>query len=159
MKRLFSLSYQGRILLSSVSGTICMTAYIYILSTVRGKNFKEPKLLGKMSRHLLPWIDDNKTKTTGCLMHYLVGLLFAEVYAPFWPVSAESKSYVKTGLVLGGISGIAAILLWKFTLKHHPLPPAVDFLPFAGQLFIAHILFGCFAAIGFLLPGLPFADL
>ena len=62
-----------------------MTLYSYLVSAIQHKNFKEPKLLGKMSANLLPWISRKKAFFTGWIMHYLVGLLFAEIYAPFWP--------------------------------------------------------------------------
>jgi hypothetical protein len=152
MKKFFSGRNQLRVIVSSITGTTLMTLYSYAISWLQHKNFKEPELLGKMSRRLLPWIDRKESRITGWGMHYLVGLLFAEAYAPFWP-EQQQHANIKTGLVLGGISGIAAILIWRFTLDAHPFPPLVDFVPFAGQLFIAHVRFGLVAAVGYALSG------
>ncbi|MEP6750693.1 MAG: hypothetical protein ABJB86_23350 [Bacteroidota bacterium] len=150
MKFFFSIRNQFSVICSALCGTTLMTVYSYIISRLQNKNFKEPKLLGKMSENLLPWLDRRTSRITGWYMHYLVGLLFAETYAPFWPATGKKGAYIKTGLILGGISGISAILLWKFSLNAHPFPPAVDFIPFAGQLLIAHLFFGFFAAVGYM---------
>jgi hypothetical protein len=148
MKKHFSRHRQWRIVVSAVTGTIAMTLYSYILSWSKNKNFKEPKLLGKMIQRLVPFLQRKNARVAGWGMHYLVGLLFAEGYAPFWSEQQQSSN-IKTGLILGGLSGLAAILIWKFTLDMHPFPPPVQFLKFAGQLFIAHLVFGMFAAVGY----------
>ena len=70
----------------------------------------------------------------GWTLHYLVGLLFAEIYAPLWEKTPMQPN-LKNGLILGGISGIAAILVWKFTLEMHPDPVRVNFKKYAGHLF------------------------
>jgi hypothetical protein len=57
----------------------------------------------------------------------------------------QMRPGIKSGLLFGGISGIAAIVIWKLTLKKHPLPPAVNFKTYAVNLFIAHLVFGLFA--------------
>jgi hypothetical protein len=75
-------------------------------------------------------------------------LLFTKLYAPIWE-ETPLKPNVKNGLIFGGICGIAAILIWKFTLVVHPDPPAIDFIPFAIQLFVIHLIFGAFAAMGY----------
>lgn len=150
MKKYLNSRNQLAVIISAVTGTTVMTFYSYIISLVQHKNFKEPKLLGKMSENLLPWVNSRESTIAGWCLHYLVGLLFAEAYAPFWPGSNMTNVNIKTGLVLGGISGIAAILIWRFMLDVHPFPPAVDFIPFAGQLFMAHLFFGVFAALGYL---------
>ncbi len=124
-----------------------MTLYSYLISWIRNKNFKEPVLLDKMAGRLLPVLN-TKNRLAGWAIHFAVGLLFAETFAQFWK-PGQNFANVKRGLVVGGLSGIAAILLWKFTLEAHPLPPAVDFVRFAGQLFIAHVVFGLFGALGY----------
>ena len=132
---------------SSIAGTTMMTLYSYAISWTKNKNFKEPLLLAQMVYRLMPWLQKKDSRIAGWGVHYLTGLLFAESYAAFW--SQDTFANIKTGLVLGGISGIAAILIWKFTLEAHPFPPPVHFFKFAGQLFIAHIVFGLASALGY----------
>ena len=148
MTNFFSFYNQRRVVTAAVAGTTMMTLYSYVISLARQKNFKEPVLLDKLITRLVPVADTKDSRVTGWAMHYLVGLLFAETYAPFWR-GAQHVSNAKKGLILGGFSGIAAILIWKFTLDAHPLPPKVDFVRFAGQLFIAHLVFGLFSALAF----------
>lgn len=135
-----------RVLLSSISGTTAMTLFSYTMSGKQHKNFREPDLLNKLFQRLLPADSERQTQPAGWFLHYLTGLLFAEAYTPFW--TGNSKQNVRSGLMLGGISGIAAILIWKFAFNAHPDPPPVDFLSFAAQLFVAHLLFGGFVALG-----------
>ena len=147
MRNIFTPYTQVRTLLASIIGTSAMTFYSYLVSWGTDKNFKEPKLLGQLAERFISG-KSNDNKITGWGMHYLMGLLFAETYAPFWSLK-ENERNEKTGLVLGGISGIAAILLWKFTFTLHPDPPPIHFIRFAGQLFIAHLLFGLATALAF----------
>ena len=147
MTNFFSFYNQRRVVTAAVGGTTMMTLYSYVISLARQKNFKEPVLLDKLITRLVPVADTKDGRVAGWVMHYLVGLLFAETYAPFWRGAQHSNT--KKGLILGGFSGIAAILIWKFTLDAHPLPPEVDFVHFAGQLFIAHLVFGLFSALAF----------
>lgn len=147
MKKSFNHLSQPQVLASAISGTTVMTLFSYLLSDRANKNFREPKLLGRLCYRLLPVTSKKNMLITGWVLHYLVGLLFAECYSLFW--TGNQRADVKTGMVLGGISGFAAILIWKFTYALHPNPPLIDFTSFALQLVIAHLLFGIFAAFGY----------
>jgi len=147
MKKYISLTQQRRIFGSSVAGTTAMSLFSYFLSGPGARNFREPNLLGKLIQRVLPVKTKTSAQMAGWGLHYLVGLLFAETYAPLW--TGRPQADMKTGLVLGGISGIAAILIWRFTYAIHPYPPAVHFVLFAAQLFFAHVIFGVFTALGY----------
>jgi hypothetical protein len=54
-----------------------------------------------------------------------------------------------SGLILGGLSDIPAIRIWKISLSGHPVPPSVSFRKHALNLFFAHIVFGLFSIIGY----------
>jgi hypothetical protein len=139
---------QKKVLESSVIGTTAMTLFSYLFSMSKKTNLKEPKLLGKMVRPLVPGMSKKQSRKAGWLAHYAVGLLFAETYAQIWERSSL-KANAKNGLVFGGLSGIAAILIWKFAFMIHPDPPSVNFRKYAMNLLIAHVVFGLFAAIGY----------
>ena len=85
-----------------------MTLFSYILSLLKVKNFKEPLLLGKLLKR--SGLEKTIAKFTGWTVHYAVGLLFAEMYALLWEKTDIPPS-ASTGLVLGGLSGLAAILV------------------------------------------------
>ena len=142
MRRLMDIFRTG------VIGTSAMTAFSYIYSLIKKDNLKEPKLLAKMFRRLIPGTDKLTARAAGWVMHYTVGLLFAELYIELWE-KTSIKADRKSGLIFGGLSGIAAILIWKFTLDAHPVPPSVNFRKHAINLFFAHVIFGVFAMLGY----------
>lgn len=148
MKKSQPAIHQSATLLAAFSGTSLMTVYSILTGRIQHEKFSEPKLLGQMIHRLLPGISCKQSVAGGWLAHYAMGVLFAETYIPFW-TGGDMKVNVRTGLVLGGLSGLAAILIWKFSFNIHPLPPSVNFVRFAGQLFVAHVVFGIFAAVGY----------
>jgi len=133
---------------SAILATTAMTATSYTGSFLKGNNFKEPEILGVLINRLGSVSNLETGKICGWGLHYLVGLLFAELYAPLWQQTSIHPTK-KNGLILGGISGLAAILIWKFTLEMHPDPPSLNFRKYAGHLLLAHIIFGLFAVIGY----------
>ena len=126
---------------SSFTATSVMTVFSYLFSFVSGNNLKEPHILAQLTARLPPWRSKSRNVLTGWLLHYAVGLLFTEMYLHFWK-NSSLKSEKKAGLIFGGMAGIAAILIWKFTLTFHPFPPAINFGLFSLNLFIGHLLFG-----------------
>lgn len=135
-------------LTAGILGTSAMTASSYLVSYAKDNNFKEPEILGKLIRRLHRSMGNGASLWAGWGLHYLVGLLFAEMYTPLWQKDILQPTE-KNGLVLGGISGLAAILIWKFTLEVHPDPPKLKFRKYAGHLFVAHLIFGLFATLGY----------
>jgi len=133
---------------SAMLATSAMTIFSYMFAYLSKNNTREPELLGKMIRRLVPVISKPIARAGGWTAHYAIGLLFAELYGQIWERTAV-KASVKSGLIFGGLSGIAAILIWKFTLEAHPLAPATDFRNFAINLLLAHLVFGIFAAISY----------
>ena len=132
-------------LYSSFLATSAMTALGYIYSWVTGNKLKEPKILGLLLNRLFLKKHRVVSRLSGWAVHYAVGLLFTEMYAAFWHPAPENK--IKSGLVFGSIGGLAAILIWRFTLACHPRPPRIRFNRFAVNLFVGHILFGIVSAL------------
>lgn len=131
---------------SSVAATSVMTAFSYLFSYLSGANLKEPWILAQLTGRVMPWRRKKINRISGWLIHYAVGLLFTELYFQFWNKSAPN-SEKRAGLLFGGIAGLAAILIWKFTLTIHPFPPGINFGLFALNLFLGHIVFGVVSAL------------
>jgi hypothetical protein len=125
-----------------------MTFFSWVYALLFNENTREPQLLGKLLYRMHPAMSRKEAGAAGWAAHYGVGLLFAELYGQIWEKTAVRPT-ATTGLVFGGLSGIAAILIWKFTLTIHPHPPAVNFTRFAVNLFLAHLVFGFAAALGY----------
>ncbi|MBK0379254.1 hypothetical protein [Mucilaginibacter segetis] len=136
------------ILLTGVSGTTFMTLFSYLVSLAAEENFSEPERLGQLANRLIPKLDEEQSQALGWLGHYAVGLLFAMVYVELWR-SGKLRPDWKTGLWLGGLSGLLAVAVWKATFKAHPLPPSLRFNTYYLQLVPAHIVFALFAGLGY----------
>ena len=70
----------------------------------------------------------------------MMGLLFEIIYVSLW-ANKKLKPSIKNNLLMGVISGVVAIALWKITFKMHPLPPRLNFNKFYAQLVPAHVVF------------------
>ena len=130
----------------SIVATSAMTAFSYLFSFLSGTNLREPHLLAQLTGRLTPWHGTKKNILTGWCLHYMVGLLFSEMYMQFWENSSLNDKK-KAGLIYGGLAGLAAILIWKFTLSAHPFTPAIDFAIFSLNLFLGHLIFGYVSAL------------
>jgi hypothetical protein len=123
-----------------IIGTTAMTAFSYILSENKNRDFREPGLLAGMIDRLTPLNEDEAIKG-GWLVHYSVGVFFAAIYKPIletWNIEPT----VKNGAIIGGITGLFGAAIWNLTFRLHPLPPRINYRRFYGQLVIAHIIFG-----------------
>ncbi|MGN6396836.1 MAG: hypothetical protein ACTHMI_14795 [Mucilaginibacter sp.] len=136
------------IVISGIAGTTFMTLFSHLVSAADGENFSEPERLGQLAHRLIPKIDKKQSQALGWLGHYGVGLLFAMVYVELWR-RRRPKSSIKNNLVVGGISGLIAVAIWKTTFSLHPLPPRLSFNKYYAQLVPAHVIFAVFAGIGF----------
>jgi hypothetical protein len=136
------------VLTAGITGTTFMTLFSYLVSATEGENFSEPERLGQLADRLLPTLSKEQCQALGWLGHYGVGLLFSLVYVELWR-RRWPKSSIKNNLIVGGISGIIAVAIWKTTFKLHPLPPALSFNKYYLQLIPAHVVFAVFAGIGY----------
>ena len=137
-----------RVISSGLTGTTIMTFFSYLVSETKNKNFKEPELLGKLLYRLIPQINKKYSTIAGWNIHYTVGFLFASVYAELWKEKRRGAS-LESGLLMGGLSGLLAVIVWKLSFKLHPAPPRISFRKYYGHLLITHFVFGAFASIGF----------
>ena len=135
-------------LYSSLAATSAMTVFSYAFSFLTGTNLREPHILAQLTSRLIPWQAKKKNIFTGWLLHYAVGLLFTEMYIQFWKNSSPNTEK-RAGLIFGGLMGLAAILIWKFTLFVHPFPSAINFELFSLNLFLGHLVFGIISALTF----------
>jgi hypothetical protein len=136
------------VLISGITGTTFMTLFSYLVLELEKENYSEPERLGQLVHNLLPIINKKESRITGWAGHYMVGLVFAAVYVYLWEKKLVKPSF-KNNLLIGGISGIAAVAIWKTTFKLHPLPPALNFDKYYLQLVPAHVVFAVFAGLGY----------
>ena len=129
-------------------GTTVMTAFSALMSLLPKEEFREPDQLKKMVARLLPFLSSKGKTMAGWAAHYGMGMLFAAAYVDLWE-NGKIKADFKTGLVLGGVSGVVGMLIWRASFWLHPFPPNNRKLDFYLQRIPAHIVFAVFATIAY----------
>lgn len=141
-----------QIILATLIGTTLMTIFSYIVSRVKGKQFREPVLLNKiLDRWVDMYLTPHSSNPAGWILHFVVGLGFVVVYHLLWQYSAIEVSWLSAA-IMGAVSGLVGIGIWTVTFVIHPNPPEVHFFGFFTQLFFAHIIFGVGAWVGYIIP-------
>lgn len=143
-------------ILAGFIGTFAMTVFIRVMGMLTGNPFSVPRILGslltantgpsgKVAQRLSVFL-------LGTVVHYIIGILFAVLYA--WLVGIEMfpQGYIN-GLLYGISVGIIAVVAWSIALRLHPLPPAIPVGLFLVAIFTGHLVFalGIVAAFDFLL--------
>jgi hypothetical protein len=136
------------VILSGIAGTSLMTLFSYLVSETNKENFREPELLGKLLHRALQTETKENSHFAGWNLHYLVGVMFAFAYSRIWEKTTIKPS-VKSGSILGLVSGILGMTIWKICFTIHPNPPKINFKKYYGHLLITHVIFGVFTAIAY----------
>lgn len=142
-----------QILLPAVTGTTLMTMFSYLVSELAKEDFSEPEHLSVMLKRLAPGMPKRWERVAGWGAHYAVGALFVSVYLELWK-SGKLRANLTNGILLGGLSGLLAVAVWKATFKAHPLPPWINYRKYYIQLIPAHIVFAVVATITYRLMNL-----
>ncbi len=128
------------ILLGAVAGTAAMTLFSYFLSGKKDKEFKEPKLLGKIVNRAFPSIDETPSQIAGWMMHGSMGVVFALVYKELLE-KIRFRRDLPDDIFIGVVNGVAGIIIWKLIFSVHPDPPKINSSKFYQHLILAHIIF------------------
>ncbi|MDF2437345.1 MAG: hypothetical protein K0Q95_1721 [Bacteroidota bacterium] len=135
-----------KIIAAGTLSTSAMTAYSYFISKRKGIQVREPQLLKKVIKRTV--LRKEVGMAPAWLLHYGVGYLFVTGYEKIWK-RAHKPPTLLNGSILGALSGILAIYVWKTVLKATLSIRPVFRKSFFLQLFIAHVIFGATAAIGY----------
>lgn len=135
-----------RPILAGIVGATWMTAFSYWYSRNKGVQFREPVLINKLVQGLIPTFDPNYKKNwlIGWILHYCVGIFFSFCYVFLLDIQNIKPSTTKR-LLVGGLNGVAGILIWKIIFSFHPQPPKIPYKPYYFHLLLAHLIFGYFA--------------
>ena len=137
-----------KITIAGITGTAFMTLFSYIVSMVKKEDFSEPEHLATMLHRLVPGTSKKLNQIAGWNAHFAVGLLFATAYVELWE-AGKIKPSVKNAVLLGAVSGLLAVAVWKLTFKMHPLPPWINYNKYYIQLVPAHVVFALFATLAY----------
>jgi hypothetical protein len=132
----------------ALAGTSVMTAFSYLITNEKNREFREPVLLGILLKKVIPSMSKKNSTIGGWLIHYGVGFLFAAAYHQLWKRTKFNPTAF-SGLMLGGINGVIGVAAWRATFKLHPDPPKILYKNYYGHLLLAHLVFGLGTAIGY----------
>lgn len=134
--------------ISGVAGTLVMTAGSELMSLMGKENFSEPDHLETMVSRLAPVLSKHAKKIAGWGAHFAMGLVFAAIYVELWETK-KIKHNLKNALILGALSGVIGLFIWKATFKIHPLPPWLNYDLFYLQRIPAHIVYAVGATLAY----------
>jgi len=136
-----------RIITEGIVATSFMTAFSYIVSNIREKQFREPEILNELlSRSDLFRLKLKKTSSAGWILHYLIGWMFVILFEVVWQLKLIPFS-ILYGALLGLIAGIIGIAGWQIMFWMNKNSPKITWNEYYLQLLIAHIIFGTIAAL------------
>lgn len=136
----------SKTVLSGGAGTVMMTLGSELMTKIFGENFSEPDHLETMIKRLAPMLSKQAKVIAGWGAHLTMGLIFAAIYVELWE-KREIKHSITNGIILGVLSGLIGLLIWKGTFKAHPLPPWLNYNAFYLQRIPAHVVFAVTATI------------
>ena len=139
-------NHLNKIFTSALVGTSAMTVFSYLVSDAKKENFREPEVLAQMITKLVEETKIKNAEIEGWIIHYVIGIIFNVIYVQLWNNKITPSN--KSGLFLGAASGALGILAWQLAFKIHPDPPVKNLKKYFGHLFVAHLIFGVFSAIG-----------
>ncbi|WP_378187068.1 hypothetical protein ACE939_01810 [Aquimarina sp. W85] len=129
--------------------TLMMTAFSYLASYIRKRQFKEPELLTiLMHRHFKINSDKRTTNLPGWVLHFLLGYLFLFIYDSCFVYTSIEPS-LGWSFIVGIGMGILGIIGWQIIFAINPNPPKVTFHEFYIQLVIAHVIFALIGYLGY----------
>lgn len=132
----------GKVIIAGVVGTTFMTLYSYLKAKKENQEYVEPVMINKLidNSKNLPSINDEELHPAGWLLHYATGISFVALYWLFWKKSLTKPTLSKI-IVLGSISGLIGIMVWKILFTQHDRPPKNYRYGYYKQLLIAHVIF------------------
>ena len=131
-----------KVIIAGIVGTTFMTLYSYLKAKKENQEYVEPIMINRLidNSKNLPSIRDEEIHPAGWVLHYITGIGFVSVYQLLSKDALTKPTFGKT-FIIGSLSGLAGILVWKMLFKQHDQPPRNYRYGYYRQLFVAHIIF------------------
>lgn len=135
-----------KIIIAGIVGTTFMTLYSYLKSKKENEEYTEPIMINELIDNSgnLPSAKDEDTHPAGWGLHYATGITFVSIYWLLWKRALTKPTLAKI-VIIGSLSGLSGIAVWKLLFAQHDNPPHTDRYGYYKQLFVAHIIFAFFA--------------
>ncbi len=131
-----------KIIIAGIVGTTFMTLYSYLRSKKENEEYVEPVLINGFidNSENLPSVSQEDSHPAGWGLHYATGIVFVGAYWLLWR-KVLVKPTIGRILIIGSLSGLVGIAVWKLLFAQHDRPPHTDHQSYYKQLFTAHIIF------------------
>ncbi|MCO6149471.1 hypothetical protein [Flavobacterium sp. NRK1] len=135
-----------KLIIAGIVGTTFMTLYSYYISKKENEKYLEPEMINELidNSKNLPNVNNERYHPAGWGLHYVTGISFMAVYWLLWKRALTHPTISKI-LIIGSLSGVVGIIVWKIIFSQHEKPPHNDRYGYYKQLFTAHIIFSFFA--------------
>ena len=139
-----------KIVIAGIIGTTFMTLYSYGKAKKENQQYVEPVLLNELidNSSTLPDLNNERSHPAGWGLHYGAGILFVIAYWLIWRKALERPSLPRI-IIIGSVSGVTGIMVWKTLFAHHENPPGNNRYGYYRQLFTAHIVFALSAMVSY----------
>lgn len=139
-----------KIVIAGIVGTTFMTLYSYWKSKQEKQEYVEPVMINKLidNSENMPSVRNEDSHPVGWGLHYLTGIAFVSAYWLIWHKALKKPTANKI-IVIGSLSGIIGIVVWKLLFVQHNNPPHNYRHGYYRQLLIAHIVFTGFALLSY----------
>lgn len=128
--------------LSSLAGTLVMTALMYMAPTM---GMPKMDIIGMLGTMFTP--NQSTARLMGIVAHFMMGAVFAIVYALLWSLGIGSPTWL-WGVIFGAAHGVVAAMTMPMMMKMHPRPPQMDSGPMMMVgLLVGHMVFGLVVAL------------
>lgn len=136
----------AKVLISSIIGTTAMTLFSSLISKSENKNLEQSENLAQLVNRLPINMSKKTAKVAGVCSHYGIGMGFVSLYDQLWKRHKVEPS-VRSGALLGAVSGLIGVAAWNTMFKSHPNPQPKNLKMFMGQLVLSHVVFGVVSSI------------
>jgi putative exporter of polyketide antibiotics len=131
-------------MVAGIAATTLMTVFVLVIRLITGKQINVIRILGTMLTASTTTDGECPKKVgilaAGIIAHYAVGLFFSIVYIWLWTHRIIKTDWVTT-TVLGFLTGLLAITVWRLYFSIHAHPPRVPLRLFLVCIFGAHVVF------------------
>jgi hypothetical protein len=129
---------------AGLAATTAMTMFVLLLHLLTGQQLNVIRILGTM-------LTSSTTTEGGCskkagsqvagtIAHYAVGLFFSFAYIWMWRHQLIKTDWFTTA-ILGFVTGMFGIIVWKSYFRIHSNPPFVPMRLYLACILFAHVIY------------------
>ncbi|WP_207420109.1 hypothetical protein [Desertivirga brevis] len=130
-----------RTLLTSTVATSIMTAFSYLISSLKKENYREPELLAGIVDHLV--VKDKRQQrltADGWLIHYTMGAVWSPIQLYVLKHKDTKANYVHAA-AFGVFGGITGSIIWELSFRAACYRPKINKRAFYLHLVLAHVVY------------------